>query len=427
MKSVEFLLLLKNKGWKTMSKQFERHYTILTKEQIHLPPPNLLRADQFSSDLRELEPFVDKETAFDYETSGLAFMEEGFFVRSVSFHNDDGSIAIELCDVTGNYYPNAGKILHFIATHEKLIAHNALFEVGVTYAMTDITMKIHRCTYQMAKTLANEGSPGQSWGLKALGKELFGLGDWSKDLSSKANMALDSWGVLGTYNQIDSAVTWELYKMMCRHIHANYDSWGRHYIGYLDTDVKTQFKLQTEAYIHGLRMDSDYTDSINQLLLDRIEERKQKFLQHPKVAPHVKAYNKIIIKKAKEDLEKYDKKYKKDGTATINYIKKQQKLEVIKKTEHFNIDSSLQLKWLLYSGIGVEPKIFTDTGEPSTGKTALSFIPVFGELLLDYRNEIAQYKFIRACRDNQKYGILRISVKFPGTITGRLSSNSIKE
>ncbi len=373
---------------------------------------------------KELLVLDQKAFAYDFEANGLKYMDKGFFVRCVSFHNDEISFSVEISDSKGNYYSGASALFAWLANQPGLIAHNASYEMGVLFAMTGKMVDHKACTYMLLARLANEGSPGQSWGLKVCARELLGWDDWSKDIPKSAEMAYIPFDKLGNYNQIDSAATWEIYKLCMQAVTNHKDTWGPYFLSFLATDMREHIRLQLEAYTQGLRINEEYTKENNTQVLLKVAEYEQNFLTQVNVKPFIDAYNEAIAEKAQEEVVNYKQKFKNNGEPTINYQKKLAWYEALKQENHFNMNSPLQLSHLLYVYLKSEARLLTEGGNPSTAKKALEEIPIYGKLILDYREMVSQYKFLRACLENTQDGLLRINVKVPGTLTGRCSSGS---
>ncbi len=392
-----------------------------------MPPRNLLRADQPLSDI--LDRLDGNRFAFDYETYGLEYMSSEFWVRSVSFVNDDVSVAVELSDESGNYYPFAGSVFNFLSRQRGLIAHNAKFEAGVTYAMTDVLQVPEFCTLAMSKYLANEGWDGQSWGLKDLAVDLLGqqYKGYDDKLPKSKEMAKADWDTLGYYNQIDSHVTWHLFKIMETSINDNKDTWGSHFWDFLEQDIHTWITQHTRTYIQGLMVDVQYTKEFIKQIEQEIEDRKHEIFSHEDIKPHVDYYNQKVIEAQENNLNSKNK-FNKDGSLSKNWEKANTKLEIVKRYNHFNLDSPKQLGWLLYNKLDSEVIYTTDTGAPSTSKKALRENTKYGKLILDYRDTVSYYKFLRSVISNTtEDGLIRINTKTPGTLTGRASSGIIEE
>lgn len=360
-------------------------------------------------------------------------MAPGFWVRCVSFHNEDISISVELADKEGRYFPWAYELFEWVADQPGIVAHNAGFEAGCVYAMVGRTPTPRVCTYALLAFLACEGSPGQSWALKQAGPELTGIEKWDQDVrGDKANMSLLPFEVLGEYNQLDSAVTWELFRL-CRTCVEEHrvgsgmqQGWGDLFWDFIDQDFTNALMLQDEAYREGLYIDPQYVQGYLAQVEADIETTRKAFVEHPDIRPHIEAYDRQVISEAEEALRNYGKKYKADGTETVNYQKAQIKVGDLKKVSHFSLASPKQLSWLFYDRLKCEAKILTDSGAPSTDGDALAGIPVYGKLLLTHRDAVSQWKFLRALLDNEENGVVRIPIKVPGTITARCSAGSLE-
>lgn len=396
--------------------------------QAQKPQPRLVRISR--DILSELKTQLDgKLFATDFETYGTNWMAPGFWVRCVSFHNDEVSIAVELASTEGVYYPYAYELLDFLADQSGIIAHNAGYEIGCAYGMVGRTPTPHACTYALLALLACEGSPGQSWGLKQAAPELIGWEKWDKDLGNKADLALLPFEQLGWYNQLDSAATWELYKICCETVDkhkAAGEMWAQIFWDYYREDFTDALMLQDEAYREGLYIDPPYVAEYLQQVEQEVDDTRRAFLEHPDIAPHIAAYDKAVVEEAERALRDYGKKYKLDGSETVNYQKAQIKVANLRGVGHFNLGSPAQLKWLFYDRLKCDVKIYTDTGAPSTDADALAAIPVYGKLLLNHRDVISQQKFLLALLDNEENGVVRISIRLPGTITGRASAGSLE-
>jgi hypothetical protein len=402
------------------SSEFVRNYVLLRYKDVTMPTPNLfVLSDSIMDELEKHQGPV----AFDYETSGLKWKDEGFLIRSVSFHNDDISLAIEV------YNPyvkpeTRDRLMRYIANHRGLIAHNAMFEAGVTFAVTGKIPAILCCTRALGMQLAGEGSPGQSWGLKVLAKDLLGWGDWSKGVDVKNAMDIP-WDVLGKYNQIDSAATWELFKIMRDVVTAHKSTWGKFFWEYHQQDFMNLVDLQIEAYSNGLNIDETRTITYQGIVQQEIEDKRKDWYSHEIISQGVKVFNKSVVDELKGQLKKIPVT-RKDGQVTKRWENAKSKVQEAETTMHFNIDSNTHLKWMLYDYLKLEAPKKTKKGEPSVDADSLERIPIYGEMILSYRASIAMFKFLRALLSNQKGGIVRIPIKTPGTITGRCSAGEIE-
>lgn len=378
--------------------------------------------------LSELQDSLEGERfALDFETYGTNWMSSGFWIRCASFHNDAVSLCVEVADQDGNYYPYALEFFQWLATQTGIIAHNAGYEIGCLYAMTDQIVTPYACTYALLGSLANEGSPGASWALKKAGPELLMCEPWDKQIGKKSEMGRLPFDILGWYCQQDSWATWELYKSCDIAVNEHWDTWGQHFWSYQEEDVINLLMLQHEAYIHGLYVDLPYIEGYEKKVNEEIVASLDAVYNHPDLQPHIEDFNENVVSVARSEVENYSSKFKNDGEITINYQKKLAKFEIIKQEQHFNIGSPDHMKWLFYSRLKCDIKVFTDTGLPSMDEDALDGIPVYGKLVINYRSVHNKRQFLRGLRDNAVNGIVRISIKIPGTVTGRCSAGALEE
>ena len=398
--------------------EFKRHYALLKAKVIPVCYTDI------RSNLSEEEmEWILKETgplAVDFETSGLRWADKGFQVRSVALVNDKINLAIDFNTLDKD---KADRLWGFLANHKGLIAHNATFEAGVIWSQTKVIPDVHICTRAMAYALAGEGSPGQSWGLKSLAKDLLGAEDWNEEIDIN-NMMSEDWTKVGKYNQLDTHYTWYLYRLMAAVIHENSDTWGRYFMDYHQLDVMNMIKLQVETYVNGLHIDTDHLDRYSNQVQEEIKGRELGFFSHPKVAEGVEVFQETVIQKYWTKLHA-TKKEKKDGTVSQAYLKAQVDYQLAKTTRHFNINSNAHLIWLIYDYLGMTSKTKTDGGGRSVSADALSSIPEIGKLILEYREPLAMSKFLAALTNNLQGGKVRIPIRAPGTVTGRCSAGEI--
>lgn len=377
------------------------------------------------SELREV--IGNNPVAFDFETWGVNYMAPDFGIRCVSFHNDEISISVEVrTSRDAAYLPFSFELFEWMTTL-KVVAHNAGFDVGALEAMTGVWNEPFACTYALLASLANEGSPGQSWGLKQAGPELLTCEAWDKDVKGdKANMSDLPWETIGWYNQQDSWATWELLKSCRIAVEEHYDTWGRHFWQFHQEDMMNLVTLQGEAYREGLYVDVPYIKTYQATVEDEIAAALDRSYNHPDLQPHIEAFNDNVVQIAESEARNYPSKIKKDGEITINYQKKLDQLVEIRAAQHFNIGSPGHLKWLFYDRLKVDVKFYTDGGQPAMDADALEGIPIYGKLVINYRDADNKQRFLNALRDNSVNGVVRVSVKTPGTITGRCSAGALE-
>ncbi len=365
--------------------------------------------------------------ACDFETLGTNWMAPGFWIRCVSFHNDQISVSVELANEQGEYLEGAADLFAWLSEQPGLIAHNAGYETGCIYAMTGVEITPYACTYALLASLANEGSPGQSWSLKIAGPELLMCEPWDADVKGdKANMSLLPFEQLGTYNQLDSWASWELFKLMKECIDEHIDSWGANTWEFHQREMCMLIDLQNEAYREGLTIDTEYLPGFTAEVGQAVDDSYETFFNDPEIKPHVDFYNAEVIRQAEVSLAARKDKVTKEGRPSINYQKAEAKLEKMRTERHFSVTSTADLRWLIYSRMGHEAKMFTDGGQPATDADTLATLGAVGRLLLACRDVEAQHRFLKAVNDNLDEGVVRIGVRTPGTMTGRSSAGQLE-
>ena len=393
-------------------------YSILRK--IKTAPPTEYRV--LTSLPGDLHEFSKQPIAFDFETHGIDPTSGS--IRSIAISNDYGTVAIDIEKLNKNDRLRLTKWL----LRQKLIAHNAVFDAGWIYAKTGQMPDIEACTLVLFKLLSTEGYLGQRWGLKSAMTDILGwpesnevdLYKWLKDngLGAK-HMAQAPWDILGKYNAMDAAATWQLYKYFLQVIEEN--GWERSVLEFHRQDFSVLMKLIIEQQVQGITVDVESLKSFDVELRDNIDRKKLEFIQNPEVRPHIEYYQKVII----EEVEKAEPpQYTKKGTVTARYTKWLEKLELVKSRIDFNIDSPQQLQWLLYERLMYSCPIRTEKGVPSVGKKALPYIGNLGKLLKEYRELRDRRKFVTALTNVQRDGTLYPTVKPHGTLTGRSSGGS---
>lgn len=391
----------------------EQGYAILRK-QNNTPPTDIRVLDYIPDDLEKFGGIC----AMDFETHGLNPITGS--IRSISLANDYGTLAIDLDAVSKEDKVKFTKWL----LKQKLIAHNAVFDAGWIYTKTGVMPEIHACTLNLFKLLATEGYTGQRWGLKTAMTDILGwpesneadLSEWLKSNKLlKKDMAQAPFNILGPYNAMDSAATWQLYKYFRQVIKEN--NWEESVFNFHQRPFVTLIELFIEQQLEGITIDNIGLDAYDNELIKKIEKERQKFLKHSEVAPHMEVYKQAILDEIAQSLPE---QYTKTGKIASNYTKKLEKIELIKKSVPFNIDSTQQLQWLLYERLHYSCPIVTKTGI-STGAKSLKYLGELGKILKEYRHLRDRRKFITALKNVQIKGVLHPSLKIHGTVTGRSS------
>lgn len=380
-------------------------------------PPTDYRVLDYLPD--DLDGFSSQPIAFDFETNGTNPITGS--IRSIAISNDYGTLAIDISKLSTQ---DRIKLTNWLLK-QKLIAHNAVFDAGWIYAKTGKMPKIEACTLVLFKLLATEGYLGQKWGLKHAMTSVLNwptsneldLHNWLKSNKLHArDMAQAPWEILGKYNALDAAGTWQLYKHFVHTIQKN--GWEQNILQYHKIDFMNLIYLLIEQQMSGMSIDLEYLNIFNEKLDKEIEDKLNDFLYHPEVRPHVEYYQSIVI----EDMEKSEpQKFTKSGEITSRFIKWKDKLKLAKSKLDFNVDSPQQLQWLFYERMLYTCPIMTTTHKMSTGKKAFKYLGEPGKKLKEYRELRDKRKFSAALTNVHINGILHPNVKAHGTITGRSS------
>ena len=330
----------------------DKYYKLLWQIKPAMPKPNLLKlSPEVLDDLKS--KLSGQEFAFDFEASGLDIWGEVFWIRSVSFHNDEVSCSVEIRGPEGELINHEveKELYEWFTEQTGLVAHNYYYEGSVLYRATGQIIPAKCCTRKTFMDLANEGYEGQSWALDEGIRRLLQwppnnteLNAWLKERKlTKAKMHLAPFDILGYYNQLDSAATWELYKLFCQCIEDYHDTWGQYYWEHIEHDYMALLMLQIESYKEGLTIDLDALKSYQKKVTKERDEFFKAFVKHPKVAKYIRGYEKA----QRNQIVNKNKQYTKDGRINKNWQKFEDKKEELMESIKFNVDSADQIRWLI--------------------------------------------------------------------------------
>ncbi len=391
-------------------------YAIIRKQSLKPPPYEVL------SCVPDLTAFEAQPVAFDFETHGLDPAPGR--VRSVALANDAGCVAIDLEALTSQEY---SYLLDWLV-QQRLIAHNFVFDGAWLQCLTGKVPGLEMCTLVMFKLLATEGWRSQRWGLKVAMTDVLGwpasneenLHNWlSCNKLKVADMAKAPWEILGPYNSLDAAATWQLYKYFKKICENN--GWIRSVFEFHRTQFGNLITLLIEQQLLGMEVDMPKLDSLDAALCDDIETKRQEFLTHPLVAPQIDTYQQFVVAALEEKVANIPHKSEKTGKVFVRWEKAQAKVEAAKLRQDFNVDSIKDMTWLLIDKLGYTTPIVTEGGAPSVGAKSFVHFGDLGVLLKDYRELRDRRKFLVSLREVQELGRLYPLVKVHGTVTGRLS------
>lgn len=327
------------------------YYKLLWQVNPEMPKPNLLRISKDT--LNSLQKVDGTKFAFDFECSGLDIHAPVYWVRSVSVHNDEYSASIELRELDGDVIDIdlERELFGFLARQSGLIAHNYFFEGSVLYRATGTLVPAHCDTRKLFMDLANEGYDGQSWALDEGITRLLKwplndieLNRWLKSKKlTKADMCQAPFDILGRYNQLDAAATWEMYKLFSECITDYHDTWGQYYWDYHHQDFMTLCLLQIEAYKTGLHLDLANLKQYCELVTSEMEQALQTLRDDPRVSVFVEEFEDY----QKAQVVNKHEKYTKTGTINKNWLRFEKSKDDKLNDITFNFNSSDQIKWLI--------------------------------------------------------------------------------
>jgi hypothetical protein len=391
-------------------------YAIIRKQAKSVPAYTL------HTELPDLTPFEHQPVAFDFETHGLDPLPGR--IRSVGLANDAGCLAIDLEALLAPDYDQFFRWL----VQQRLVAHNFMFDgawLKTTWPEADL--KFEMCTQVIFKQLAGEGWFGQRWGLKVAMTDILGwpesneedLYAWLKaNKLKKGDMAQAPWEILGPYNALDAGATWQLYKYFCEVCFTH--GWRSSVLDFHRSDFGTLIHLLIEQQLAGMPLDEAKMAATNAALELSAGHKREEFLTHLKVAPHVEYYQECVVQALEDKLEDIPE-FTKTGKTAARWVKQQEKIAAAKTRQDFNVDSPKDLSWLMFDRLGLTTPIMTDKGAPSVGAKSFPHFGELGQLLKEYRAIRDRRKFLVSLDDVQRDGVLYPNVKVHGTVTGRAS------
>ena len=341
-----------------MANKFDTTMKLMYKEFVPMPEKHLINVDDFFREGYH-DIINNKPVAFDFETSGLDIMADVFWARSVSFHNDEVSMAVQIRYENGDQIdPKAEKrLFEFLGTQTGLIAHNATYDCGVLMRATKKFVRPLCDTLVAFKDLSNEGFVGQMWSLDYIVENILDWPVYSKELDihlkskklNKATMCHADWGFLGRYNQLDSAATWNVYKRCIEIVDNHKESWGKFFWTRHNEDILNLLKLQIIAYKNGLNIETKKLSSYSEILDKEIADKKAAFFDHPKIKKAMVLWEDMVLKNYEDS--KPVPKYKANGELHGGYLRSlrlwEDRKEQFFKDNEFNLDSPKQLQWLI--------------------------------------------------------------------------------
>lgn len=385
--------------------------------------------------------------ALDYETEGNDFSRD-IKIIGVGLAWDRGS-----CYFEGHLIPDL--FIDLLKEHKGLIAHNVMFDGGVTKKVLGFHPDWLMCTFTMLAMLHNE-SPESRWGLKDAQINLLGwsesnereLDEWlilneyyigvkrvdsspenllaqynlKKIRPDKSKMHLAPTEILGKYCCLDADSTYLLFTEVLRPKSKEFPGFWE----FLQLDQMFLIRTLIDQKILGIPMDISGLNELGSTLLKEADELTDEFLFHPETRPHIVQLEKEYLRPLQD---RQIEKYTKSGAVSKNWLKWQNKLIAATNGEDpeylFNIQSAMQMRELLYGRLGYSPKILTDAGLPSTSGKAVKGMGQPGNLLLRRADSVKCLTYINKYLElltECNRDTIHPSFRGPGTVTGRLTS-----
>lgn len=389
--------------------------------------------------------------AVDFETKGADYSSSGFQIMGIGLSWDKGSCYLPYPE----FFNSTREEIHsFLRTHTGLIAHNVYFDGGVVRSLMGFHVNWKACTYALLAQTANEGYPGQRWGLKdsmvdILGWENANEYDRDKWLVTngyyKGNLLNDNsydnlfrkfqedelkpdlnemWRVpkdiLGKYCILDCEGCYLLYtEVLVPLLEEFHDLRNYH-----ESEWLGLVEILIDQKIHGIEVDRQGLLDRNKFLEFSILELRTKFEDHEQTKEHI---SDIEAGMREAIVAKEPAKLKKDGEVSKNWINWQERLQAAERGENpdyrFNIQSPAQLIELMYDRLGNEVRVRSEKGQPGVGIKSLKHMGELGLLLVDRVYYSKELSYINKYLDlTEARNTIHPSFRSPGTMTGRLSS-----
>lgn len=416
----------------------------------------------------------DQEIVFDIETNGNHIKKAITYGFSIAL-GDEEAFYFPIRDRSGNYYFDEDlirKVVSLVSStflNKKLIGHNIIFDVLVwkNEFGFDLTGSIY-CDTILLKHAINENPPH---GLKETAKKY--LGDWAVDEQNDLKESIKSNGgsvtktsfelhkadteIIGKYCNKDVILTYLLYVKFSKVL----ESEGLSKLFYEDEIMPTYKEVIIPMKDKGFPVDLEFfkqclleitkdIEEIKSNICNSISESIQKFEKEflekkypikvsgnfPKAVASVLGVSDALSLKKKDILSKslYDPfvLWFRDGDESqVQYLEKyfDKARRVLWENSEggsiFNLGSSDHLAWLFFEEFKVTPKVFTDSGAPSTSADTLDELagehPVVDKILEMRQLEKLKSTYFEPVLEKSVNGILYSDVLMFGTTSGRMA------
>jgi len=401
---------------------------------INSKPRQLIPVTEYPT-VQELEsvwPVDETEVlALDFETKGVDIFDPEFQVLGLGVSYSTGSFYINLVNCT----PELKQWLVDKLFKHRLLAFNVVFDGLILQHFSGEYFWDNwlSCCYGLFKQLATEGYLNQSWSLEEAEHRLLGWPESNKDglntwliengcinkstkAADKSQMWKAPFEVISKYCALDADACWQLYFLVFVPYLKRFPFLKIYHERYFINAIK----LAVEQYMYGNAIDTGKLISYNKELLNNIKDFELKLLTHPQVVEHIAEYNEFKVQEF-TDTRKPKQQFKKDGTISKNYINYINKIEELKKINHFNLNSDEQLRWLLYERLEMPISVLTKSGKPAVSNKVLKGFGEVGQLLLDYNGLTKLQGYVQTVIDEVREGIVHVKIRPGSTLTGRAS------
>jgi DNA polymerase I-like protein with 3'-5' exonuclease and polymerase domains len=371
----------------------------------------------------------DKTLALDFESRGNDPTAEDFAVVGMGVASESKVLYIHLKDISSD----AELWIKDKLRQHDLIAFNVAFDGAAALRWTGRWLGWVGCTYSLFRLLATEGYPDQRWNLETAEMRVLGwpasnksaMEDWlvanghvnTMKKPDKSALHLAPFEVIGPYCAADADACWQLWS-------GPFDLALKQFPGlreYASRFSMCLIKLVCEQQVTGIAIDTAKLQTYHESLKCDIAVTATKWMELPEIKPCIAEYNTNVLD---THLKKEPSKFRKDGKPSKNWEKWSQNRDEICASNHFNLNSDVQLRWLLYEKLGMPVTLKTDSGKASVSGKVLDQFGDIGKLLVHYNELSKEEGFVKGClelvRPDQT---LHIPLKIHGTLTGRNSGS----
>lgn len=264
--------------------------------------------------------------------------------------------------------------------------------------------------------------------------------------------------ILGYYCCLDASSTFDLYQeVMIPSLNKLVPAARRTFRSYHTGPFINSIRKHIEQQLRGILVNRPRLEEHSTSLEQGIEQVTEEFYNHPDIKAAIELVNKRAIAelKAKEP-DKYKKiptlgkapnQFKKDGSVSKNWLKWKEKEEKVQEllknpplsknwknwygrlleaenTNHFNLNSAIQKRWLFYEHLGYPVILKAPSGAPSVDKRALLGWGEPGQLLKRNNDLTKEHGYVMGCLNNlSPADTIHPRFRIPGTLTGRTAGS----